>query len=374
LKNFDIVETQHSVHILFTGGGTGGHLFPALAIADEIKKLLPDARIAFVGTKKKIEARVVPEKGYAFHTIWISGFHRRLTIDNMVFPLKVIISMIQSFFLIRKFQPDVVVGTGGYVCGPVLFMASLFNIPTVVHESNSYPGVTTRMLASRVSKIFISFDITKQWLKAKSGNIELVGNPTRAVLGTISHEDGIRYFNLDSSKKTLFVFGGSLGAASINRAIKKIVSDLVRSGIQLVWQTGERDFESIRSSVSTDGIWIGKFVDTMEYAYAAADVVLCRAGATTIAELTRIGKPAILVPLPFAAANHQEINAHTLMESNAAVVIHDSELEAKALETIKELCADEPRRAAMSEASRKLGKPNAGEEIARRVLNLAKQG
>lgn len=367
------MEAQHNVRVLFAGGGTGGHLFPALAIADEIKKIEPSAQIAFAGTKKKIEARVVPQKGYAFHTIWISGFHRRLTVDNMLFPLKVIVSLMQSFFLIRKFQPDVIVGTGGYVCGPVLYVASLFRTPTVVHESNSYPGVTTRMLAPRVSKIFTAFEVTKQWLKATAENIELVGNPTRSVLGTISHEEGIRYFTLDSAKKTLFVFGGSLGAASINKAIKKIVNDLIQNGIQLVWQTGERDFESIRSSVSMSGVWVGKFIDAMEYAYAAADVVLSRAGATTVAELTRIGKPAILVPLPFAAANHQEMNAQALAENNAAVIIHDSELETKALETIKQLCADASRRAAMSEASRRLGKPNAGEEIAHKILNLVRQ-
>ncbi|MDE3057922.1 MAG: undecaprenyldiphospho-muramoylpentapeptide beta-N-acetylglucosaminyltransferase [Bacteroidota bacterium] len=364
------MEARHNVRILVAGGGTGGHLFPALAIADEIKKLLPAARIAFAGTKKKIEARVVPQQGYEFHPIWISGFHRRLTVENMLFPLKVVVALVQSFFLIRKFQPDVVVGTGGYVCGPVLYVASLFRIPTIVHESNSYPGVTTRMLASSVSKIFITFDGTRKWLKTKTEKVVLVGNPTRAVLGTISHEDGIRYFNLDPAKKTLFVFGGSLGAVSINNAMEKIVSDLVHSGIQIVWQTGGRDFENIRSSAFTSSVWTGTFIDAIEYAYAAADVVLSRAGATTVAELTRLGKPAILVPLPSAAANHQEMNARALMENNAAVIVHDSELEAKILDTIKQLFADERRRSAMSDASRKLGKPNAGEEIARKILEL----
>src|SRR3990172_945173 len=167
--------------ILFAGGGTGGHLYPPIAIAEEIKKQEPDARIAFVGTKDKIEARVVPQKGFEFYTIWISGFSRRLKLSNLLFPLKVIVSLIQSFFVIRKLKPAVVVGTGGYVCGPILYVASLLGIPTVVHESNSYPGVTTRMLASRATKVFITFEATKRWLSPKA-NIEVVGNPTRAEL------------------------------------------------------------------------------------------------------------------------------------------------------------------------------------------------
>ena len=172
-------------HILVAGGGTGGHLYPALAIADEIKKLQPKAEFLFVGTKGKIEARVVPQRGYAFRTIWISGFHRRLTIDNLLFPLKVLISLVQSFFVIRQFRPHIVVGTGGYVCGPVLFIASIMKIPTVIHESNSYPGITTRMLATRATRIFIAFDDAKRWLK-RTDHATLIGTPTREILGAVS--------------------------------------------------------------------------------------------------------------------------------------------------------------------------------------------
>ena len=362
---------SRSLSILFAAGGTGGHLFPAIAIAEEIKKTHPDARIAFVGTKNKIEARVVPEKGFAFHSIWISGFHRRLTVDNLLFPVKVIVSLFQSFCLIRKLGPHVVVGTGGYVCGPILSVASLMNIPTVVHESNSYPGVTTRMVASKVSKVFITFEVTKKWLpKLDPGKIDLVGNPTRDSLGKISRDDGAKYFGLTPNGKTLLVFGGSLGAASINSAIKKNAGELVKAGIQIIWQTGEKDFEQYELN-KVPGVWMGKFIDKMEYAYAAADVVLCRSGATTLAELTRLGKPAILVPYPHAAANHQELNAQTLVDAGAAVMVKDMDLDAKALSTIKEILLNSKRQQSMGEKSLKLGKPNAGKEIADKILALA---
>ncbi len=330
----------------------------------------PDIRINFVGTKDKIEARVIPEKGLGFYTIWISGFHRRLTVDNLLFPVKVAVSLIQSFFLIRKLKPVVVVGTGGYVCGPIITVASMMKIPTVVHESNSYPGVTTRMLAGKVSKVFITFEATKRWLPAReSKNVELVGNPTRDALGRITREKGAEYFGLKAGEKTLLVFGGSLGAASINSVIEKIAAGLAAAGIQLIWQTGEKDFERCRVS-KTQSIWVGKFIEKMEYAYAAADVVLCRSGATTLAELTRLGKPAILVPYPHAAANHQELNAQTMVDAGAAVMVNDANLDAKAFSTIKEILFNDTKQRTMSEKSMLLGKPNAGKVIAGKILEL----
>jgi UDP-N-acetylglucosamine--N-acetylmuramyl-(pentapeptide) pyrophosphoryl-undecaprenol N-acetylglucosamine transferase len=372
-ENGFVSDRETSYSMLFAAGGTGGHLFPAIAIAEEIKKLQPDARIAFVGTKNKIEARVVPQKGFEFHTIWISGFHRRLTIDNLLLPVKVVVSLVQSFFLIRKLRPNVVVGTGGYVCGPILTLASLMKIPTIVHESNSYPGVTTRMVASRVTKVFLAFDVTKKWLpKVDAGKIELVGNPTRDSLGKISREEGLKYFNLHLRKKTLLAFGGSLGAASINLTMGKIADELVQSGLQILWQTGEKDFERYESK-NGENVWVGKFIDKMEYAYAAADVVLCRSGATTLAELTRLGKPSILVPYPHAAANHQELNAQAVVEAGAAVMIRDSELETKALSSIKEILSNDTARNAMHERSLALGKPNAGTEIAHKLMRMAKR-
>ncbi len=361
-----------SISILFAAGGTGGHLYPAIAIAEEIKKQRAEAAIAFVGTKNKIEARVVPERGFAFSTIWISGFHRRLTLDNVLFPLKVIVSLFQSFFLIRRVRPGIVVGTGGYVCGPVLFAASMSGVPTAVHESNSYPGVTTRLLASRVTKLFLTFEITKKWLtNIDPGKVQLVGNPTRDALGTVSRKEGRVYFKLDSERKTLLVFGGSLGAASINGVMEKIVPVLKNSGVQVIWQTGNVDFDRYKK-MACESIWVGKFIDKIEYAYAAADVVMCRSGATTLAELTRLGKPAILVPYPHAAANHQELNASAMVEAGAAVMVRDSELSSMALPTIEEMLSHIALLDTMGEKSLALGKPNAGKEIAQKILEMAR--
>lgn len=355
--------------ILFAGGGTGGHLYPAIAIAEEILKKDPKAKISFVGTKDKIEARVVPEKGFEFRTIWISGFSRRMRLSNILFPLKVFVSLIQSFFVIKKIQPDVVVGTGGYVCGPILFIASLLGIPTVIHESNSYPGVTTRLLASRVSKVFITFEVTKQWLSSAATS-EVVGNPTRIELSNVTRNEGSRYFNLDANKKTVFAFGGSLGAASINKAMHGVTEDAIANDYQVILQTGETDWQSAITFRKHQSIIVMKYIDRMDYGYAAADVVVSRSGATTLAELTRLGKPAILVPYPFAAAHHQELNAQTLVESGAAIMVKDSEVQDKLLSTVRDLLFDESKRKAMSERSLNLGKPNAGKEIAEKIMNM----
>ncbi|HTR81529.1 MAG TPA: undecaprenyldiphospho-muramoylpentapeptide beta-N-acetylglucosaminyltransferase [Bacteroidota bacterium] len=360
-----------STAILFAAGGTGGHLFPAIAIAEEIKKQKSDVNIGFVGTKNKIEARVVPSKGFEFFTIWISGLHRRLTAGNLLFPVKVVVSLAQSFFLIRRFKPKVVIGTGGYVCGPILYAASLLRIPTVIHESNSYPGVTTRLIAGKATKIFLTFDVTRKWLPTSTAaRIELVGNPTRAALGSISREAGAKFFNLDPAKGTVLVFGGSLGAVSLNSAMEKFVKRLAEQDIQIIWQTGEKDFERYER-MKNIGVWVGKFIDNIEHAYAAADLVMCRSGATTIAELTRLGKPAILIPYPHAAANHQELNAQAMVEADAAVMLKDSELETKAMSTIVEMFSHPARLSEMAGKSRKLGRPNAGSEIASKILALA---
>jgi len=357
-------------NILLAGGGTGGHLFPALAIADEIKRLEPNATFLFLGTKGKIEARVVPQRGYAFRTIWISGFHRRLTIDNLLFPLKVIVSLIQSLFVIRQFKPDVVVGTGGYVCGPILFMASLLGIPTVIHESNSYPGVTTRLLAARVSTVFIAFEEARRWLK-RSDNVILMGTPTRDALGTISRDAGAAAFELEQGKKTLLVFGGSLGAVSINNAVLASLDEWGQRGIQLIWQTGQGDYERIRSAIgSKTAIWLGAFIDKMEYAFGAADLVVCRAGATTLAELTRVGKPAIVVPYPHAAGDHQTHNARSLANAGAATMITDQNLAKEFGPNVLALLESPARLAAMSAESKKLGRPAAGPEIAASIRRM----
>jgi UDP-N-acetylglucosamine--N-acetylmuramyl-(pentapeptide) pyrophosphoryl-undecaprenol N-acetylglucosamine transferase len=362
--------SRESPNFLLAGGGTGGHLYPALAIAEEIKALAPASKFLFVGTKGKIEARVVPQRGYPFHPIWISGLERRLTLGTLVFPLKLVVALAQSFVLLKRFRPDVVIGTGGYVCGPVLYAASLLGIPVVVHESNTYPGLTTRLLAHRATKVLVAFDQTTRWLKRKD-NVERVGTPTRAELTRSRREKAIEFFRLDPNKKTVLVFGGSLGAASINDAIIGLLDELAENKAQLIWQTGQADFERVRSQVSEKIIgWVGAYIDRMEHAYAAADLVVCRSGALTIAELTRVGLPAILVPYPRAAEDHQTENARTLVHAGAAVMVNDVEIQATLGVELFQLLQDDARRNAMAEASRKFGQPDAGKDIARKILEL----
>jgi UDP-N-acetylglucosamine--N-acetylmuramyl-(pentapeptide) pyrophosphoryl-undecaprenol N-acetylglucosamine transferase len=361
------------VKVIFAGGGTGGHVFPAIAIADEVKKLDPSAEILFIGTKEKIESRLIPQKGYVFRTIWISGFRRKLSPDNLLFPLKVLISLFQSFLLLKSEKPDVVVGTGGYVCGPVLYIASLLGIPTVVQEQNSLPGVTTRLLSARATEVHLMFESAVRYLK-RSDNIRITGNPTREILGSISRTAALEYFGFLGSKKTLLVLGGSLGARSINNAVVHCLQGLGTAGIQIIWQTGDLDFDRIRSLVGEyPDVKVFKFIESMEYAYAAADLALCRAGAITIAELTRLGVPTVFIPYPYAAANHQVNNAKAIVNADAAEMIMDHEADRKTCEVVLGLIHNDSRLQAMHKNSLMLGKPAAAKEIAQSVIALGHQ-
>ena len=363
-------------NILFAGGGTGGHLFPAIAIADEIRRIRPESQITFVGTRNRIEARVVPRRGYDFAPIWISGFRRRWSIDSILIPLKIVVALVQSFFVMQKVKPDVVVGTGGYVCGPVVFMASIIGIPTLIQEQNSYPGITTRLLSTRADEVHLTFDASKKHLK-RAKNLLLSGNPTRSAIGSVTREEGAAHFELNPALPTLLVFGGSLGAHTINDAVSRIMDQLIGMHVQVIWQTGEGDFEEVNATVSgkvalTAAVRVRKFIERMEYAYAACDLAVCRAGATTVAELTRAGTPSILVPYPFAAADHQTENAKTVVDSGAAVMIKDNDLRMELHSTIAMLINDPRRLKRMAENALTLGKPDAAETLARAALALAR--
>lgn len=359
------------MRIIFAGGGTGGHLFPALAIADEVRRMKPDAEILFVGTKGRIEASAVPRSGFSLQTIWISGFSRRLTPRNLVFLLKLVVSLCQSLTIIRRFRPDVVVGTGGFVSGPVLFIATLLKIPTLIQDHNSYPGVTTRLLSSRVSEVHIAFENSRRYFK-RQDNLRLSGSPVRRA-GTVEKHDALRYFQLHTSKKTLFVTGGSQGSASINRSVSKLLDDVIARDVQIIWQTGTADYDTIKFKCVPFGsnIWVGQFIEKIDYAYAACDLALCRAGATTITELMQRGVPAILVPYPFAAANHQVENAKAMVEAGAAEMILDNELDTMLKDSLIRLMDDDEKRRAMSRQCSKLSKPDAALRIAQSVLRLA---
>jgi UDP-N-acetylglucosamine--N-acetylmuramyl-(pentapeptide) pyrophosphoryl-undecaprenol N-acetylglucosamine transferase len=363
------------LRILFAGGGTGGHLFPAIAIAEKIKALEPDAEIVFVGTSDKIEARVVPQHGFRFETIWISGFHRGVRLRNLLFPLKVVVAMVQAKSILKKFRPDAVVGTGGYVSGPVLRSAVHQRIPALIQEQNSYPGVTTRLLAKHANEVHVTFESSKRYLEGAK-EIFLSGNPTRDSLEQAGRGEGLAYFGFDADdhSPTVLVFGGSLGAHSINEAIVAGMAALGASGVRLICQTGPADLERVKESMNTLPArkgWTGAFIDRMDLAYAASDLVVARAGATTIAELTRLGKPAILVPYPHAAADHQVENARALAENGAARIVRDAEIGQRLIGEIQS-ALEKNALAEMSRRSKSLGMPDAATTIARRVIALAR--
>ncbi len=365
-----------NLRFIIAGGGTGGHLFPALAIVDELKRTEPNAEILFIGTKDKLEERVVPQRGYEFRSIWISGFHRRRLLKNILFPVKLLVSIMQARSIIKQIKPSVIIGTGGYVSGPVLYAATMMHIPAVIHEQNSYPGITTRLLGTRVNEVYLTFSESRKHLK-QTNNVIVTGNPTRSSLERVNRVEAHSYFGFDQQekKRTVLIFGGSLGAHTINQAVLKNLNVLMQSNVRVIWQTGQDDYEEMKkasSRYSSSAIWVNTFIDRMEFAYAVSDLVVCRAGATTIAELTRLGKPAILIPYPHAAANHQLHNATMLAEAGAAALLRDEEVTEKLAKTVMDLFNNEAALRRMGDACKKLGKPNAAREIVERILALTK--
>ena len=362
--------------VVFAGGGTGGHLFPALAIADAMRRMAPDLEIRFIGARKRIEAHVVPAHGYAFNAIWIAGFRRRVTLETLLFPLKLIVATVQSFILLLRFRPAAVVGTGGYVCGPPVFAATVLGIPTLLQEQNSYPGVTTRMLAGRVREVHIAFEATRKFLRRVAG-VYLSGNPIRSSVGTIERSEGLKRLGLRSSRQTLLVVGGSQGAASINEAMLASPDLLSRPDVQVLWLAGQSELDRMKTRIAElgtgDGVHLYGFLDEMPSAYAAADLVVCRAGASTLAEILCAGLPSILVPYPHAAADHQTMNARTLADAGAAVLIPDAEAKERLGTEIREILAHPERRSAMAVAARSLALPNAARTVADAVMKLVRE-
>lgn len=360
-------RTQY--RFLFAAGGTGGHLYPAVAVADEIKKIKPESEILFVGTKDRIEGRVIPKLGYKFKSIWIKGFARKFNWSNLLFPLRLLISMVQSLAISMKFKPKVAIGTGGYVAGPSIWAASVMGAKIILMESNSYPGITTRLLEKYADEVHLSFDISKKYLR-RQNILKVTGNPVRENLGTIYKAEAKRFFGLDENKKTILVLGGSLGASSINNAIEKCLNTVVENNLQMIWQTGKNYYERYKN-LNFAAVKIFDFVEDMNKAYSACDLLVARAGATTIAELTVLGLPAILIPSPNVAENHQYHNAKALVDKNAAVMIQDDELNSKLFETLLSVINDSKKLEELSFNAKSLAKPNAAREIALNAIKHA---
>ncbi len=254
--------SQNSYNFLFAAGGTGGHLYPAIAVAEELKIISPNSKILFVGTKKKLESRVIPKLGFNFKTIWVSGFSRKLNIQNFLFPLKLVVSIIQSFFINLKFRPNVAIGAGAYVSGPIVWMSSLFGSKIVLLEQNSYPGVTNRMLENKADKIHISFEDSRKYFK-NSSKIKLTGNPVRNNLQLLNKNEAKQKFNLDANKKVLLIIGGSLGARSLNKSVAENIAEFNRNNIQVIWQTGEYYFNEYKH-FENESIKIIPFISDMK--------------------------------------------------------------------------------------------------------------
>lgn len=361
------------MRVIFAGGGTGGHLYPAVAMAEELLKRLPETEVSFAGTEKGIESREVPRLGYGLDTFKVRGFSRGRSLFDMLGNAAVLTdfagSVRKAVSLIRKERPDVVVGTGGFVSAPLLLAAQMLGKKNLIQEQNAFPGVTTRLLSLFATEVHLSFPDSRRFLKRKKG-IYVSGNPARSFSLAHSGEAG-KSFGLDPGLPTLLVFGGSRGARSINNAVKQWVGELEGTA-NVIWQTGSLDFEAIsKACVPSSNLWIGPYINDMGSAYAAADLVLCRAGASTIAELTNLGKPAILVPYPYATGNHQFFNAEALAKDGAAVLISDGEISDKgAKEKVYGLLKDGAAREKMAVACRKHGKPDAASELAGRIIQL----
>lgn len=367
------------MRIIVSGGGTGGHIYPAVTIANQIKEKQPDAEIIFVGTREGLECEIVPRYGYPIEFIEVAGFQRKLSLDTIKSAFKLLAGLIDALKLIRKIKPDLVVGTGGYVCGPVLFLAALQGIPTCIQEQNAMPGVTNKILAHFVKKVFLGYQEAGKYFGGNSEKI-FTGNPIRKEILEVSRATAIEKFKLDPAKKTILVSGGSRGARSINDAMALVETSLAgRSDVQVIHITGETGYEKFIGQVEkkvlmSDNIKVFRYMHDMPMALAAADLAIFRSGAIGLAELMARGIPSILVPYPYATANHQEHNARAVEGAGGAVVILDKELTGEILlKQIESLLADESKLQKMKDAAKALGRPEAAEDIARKVLALLKK-
>lgn len=367
---------MRSPKVIISGGGTGGHVFPAIAIADAVRKARPDAEFLFVGALGKMEMERVPAAGYEIEGLNISGFQRSLSAKNLLFPFKLFGSLLKAAAILRKFDADVAVGVGGYASGPLLRVAVTRNIPTLIQEQNSFPGVTNRLLGGKVSKVCVAYSGMERWFPEQK--IVFTGNPVRKAVTELEGKraEALKHFDLVDNKPVLLVIGGSLGARTINQSIEAALPQIAEAGFQVIWQTGKNYAEAAEDALSGNQFPAVKqraFIDRMDLAYAAADAVVSRAGAISVSELCLAGKPCIFVPSPNVAEDHQTKNARALTERGAALLVKDAEAREKLFGEIDRLMGDPALRAELSANILKMGKARAAEDIAAEVLKLAEE-
>ena len=354
---------------IISGGGTGGHIYPAIAIADAIKAKQPEAKIVFVGAYGKMEMEKVPQAGYRIHGIWISGLQRAQLWRNVLFPIKLAVSLVQAFVLWLRYRPNVLIGTGGFASGPMLFVGRLLGSKTLIQEQNSYPGITNKLLSKNTNAIAVAYAGMERYFPAQK--IHFTGNPVRQNLldKSIEKTNALHHFDLATNKKTLVIIGGSLGAQKINELIAAQLPFFESQGIQLLWQCGRLYYERYKG-LSSENVKVHAFITEMHLLYAAADIIISRAGASSISELCLVGKPTLFIPSPNVAENHQFHNANALVEEEAAVLVEEKKL-AEAFEaSFTALLNDEKRQKSLSENMKKLAKPTATAAIVNCIENL----
>lgn len=360
------------MRVIISGGGTGGHIFPAIAIADAIKEQRPDAEFLFVGANGKMEMERVPRAGYDIKGLDVVGFQRRLTWKNLLFPFKLMKSLRTARSIVKEFNPDVAVGVGGYASGPTLKMATQLGVPALLQEQNCYAGVTNKLLSKSVQKICVAYDNMSSFFPSEK--IVFTGNPVRS--SVFDHEynrtDALEHFGLDTSKKTIFLFGGSLGARTINESLKANIATInPNAEYNIIWQVGKLYWDEFKDKDFGHNVKVMPFVERMDLAYQAADVIVCRAGALTISELSLVKKSAILIPSPNVAEDHQTKNAMALVNKGAAVLVRDAEAREVLGREVLALLNDDARRKELEHNIDFFGKPNAAETIAKEVIVLA---
>lgn len=370
---------EEPYRIIISGGGTGGHIYPAIAIANALKARYSDTEILFVGAKGRMEMQKVPEAGYKIVGLWISGLQRRLTLDNLAFPLKVTSSLVKASQIISDFKPHAAVGVGGFASGPMIYAASYRGVPSMLQEQNSYAGLTNKLLADKVQKICVAHEGMEKFFPQHK--LVFTGNPVRQDIVALAakgleskREEALATFGLSPDKKTLLVIGGSLGARTLNNSMIEAIEKLVEHDIQLIWQCGQIYYqemsEKLNVVLNTKGIKLHEFLKRMDLAYAAADVVISRAGALAISELSLVKKPVIFVPSPNVAEDHQRKNAEALVRQEAALMITDQEASSKLVDTAISLLYDASQQIQLQENITKLARPQAAEHIAQEVLDL----
>lgn len=362
-------EPESVLRFILSGGGTGGHIYPAIAIADELKKRHPGAAFLFVGAKGRMEMEKVPQAGYDIEGLWITGLQRKLTLKNLMFPFKLIHSLIKAGKIVKRFQPDAVIGTGGFASGPTLRVASRRGIPCVLQEQNSYAGITNKLLKNKVAKICVAYDGMEKFFPADK--IVKTGNPVR---GDLVHNfkdksEALYHFGLDSQKSTLLILGGSLGARRINQLIAQKLEYFENLDVQLIWQCGKLYIEEYKTYAS-ETVKVMDFINRMDYAYAAADTIISRAGAGSVSELCIVGKPVVFIPSPNVAEDHQTKNAQALAAESAALMISEKDLDTHFDTLFAELYQSHEKQRNLGANIKKMALPNATEDIVNEIEKL----